>query len=217
MTVTPPGSPRSSPRRAAAPVAARGVRQSRHVSNCRDGGAARTFAGCRAEERRSIRASPRGVMSHADVPSSAMVTPWRGRRPVVDAEGHDPAVEPLRARAITRGSSALGRGHRRGAHPSRISALASAMASAVAKNPCARRRRWSTRARPVRDADQRADLPRVVHTELDDRDSACRAARAARAAGRCDCSSSPCSGTRGSGPTGTRPRFPWSSSCRRCR
>ena len=203
--MTPPGSRRSSPRCAPACSRARSaIAVERHVEVERHGRRrehVRQVA--EAEERRLAGTFARGRRDrgHAVAPRCSTRVA-RTSASAIDAEGHDAAREPS-ARAITRGSSALATSTSVGPRSSRISALASAMASADRRTRGARRRRWSTRGRRVpRCRPACGSRPGWFMPSSTTATSDRRAARAARAAGRCGCSGSPCSGTRGSARTG---------------
>ena len=204
MSVMPPGSRSSSPRWARR-LQRRGARGDRRRAARRTRSAtavaASTFArlpGPRSGV--STRTSPCGVRDvggHA-VEAAVLHVDARGRRPASSMpKVTTPAGERAGARAITRGSSALATSRSSG--PRLLEDLRLGVGDRVG-----RREEPQVRVADVRpdahvrlgDADQRADFPGVIHAELDHRHvRPATAARAARAAGRCDCSGSPCSET----------------------
>ncbi len=229
MSVTPPGSRRSSPRCGAGAQRRPPHRHDvveRHAELDRDG-RRREHVGqvAHAEQRRvADRRAPTGVRHprRACPSSPSVVTDARpdvGRR--VDAEGHDPAGERAAPGGMIRASSALatrhvGAGRRpRGSPPWRRRSR-----RPTRRSRGARRRRWSTPARPVR---------------------RCRPACGSRRRGSCRARPPrPPAPARSSSSESGRPmwlfrlplfrirpdsrasrnaggRLPWSSSCRRCR
>ena len=137
--------------------------------------AASTFGEVAApdERRRRARTRPRGVVTRARVPSMPRSTTSVARTsaPRSIAERH------RRARQTRRAAPRCGRRRRwrpaasTGVAPSRISALASAIASTDAKKPrCASPTLVHTRTSGSATRDQRADLAGVIHAQFDDGD-----------------------------------------------
>ena len=177
MSVTPPGRRSSSPRwcagRSAAARAA--IVVERHVELQRDRRRRQDVGQVAEPEQRRLEVArrPPACARRAAVPSSPRILDAvrRDVRRRVDAERHDASGERARRAAITRGSSALATSTSSARACSRISALASAIASADAKKPEVRVADVGPDADlRLGDADERADLARMIHAELDDRD-----------------------------------------------
>ena len=212
--MTPEASARTSPRCArGASVAARAAIASSGDAGVEADGQRRRgrWPGCRGRPAASRAGrEPSGVATSAAMPRMPRDRDVRRRhvgRPI--ARRTSPCGRRTRAaRATTRASPALATSTASASAPSRISALASAIASTDGKcSRCASPTLVQTRTSGSAIADQRADLAGRAHPQLHDghaREPRRRGrARAATAAGRCGCSGCRGSGTSGAAAPGT--------------
>ena len=162
--------------RAAASPRARRCRRAARPTRCATAAAARTLArlprpssGVRSRAVPARRAERRPPSRRAPSPRTSRRLDVRRR---CRCRRSSPGRESLRTRDMIRASLAFATSTRRARRRARGSrALASAIASADSKNPrCASPTLVHTRTSGSAMPDERADLARVIHPELDDRD-----------------------------------------------